>query len=282
MSLNIGELLQTDHGLEVVSDTSRLDVELLLCSVMGCERSYLFTWPDHQLSDREYQQFQGLLERRRKGEPVAYLTGRQGFWTLDLAVNASTLIPRPETELLVETALECLADRADSCRVADLGSGSGAIALAVATERPDWQLEGVDTIPEAVALARHNAERLRIDNVSFNQGSWCDGLGGELFDMIISNPPYIDAEDPHLAQGGVQFEPRSALVAQEEGLADIRVISEQARDWLNSSGFLLFEHGFAQGPAVADLLASLGYSEVRVLQDLAGLDRITLGRWSGY
>ncbi|RRJ83692.1 peptide chain release factor N(5)-glutamine methyltransferase [Aestuariirhabdus litorea] len=280
MKRTIAQWLETDHGLGAVSDTPRLDLELLLCRVLGKERSYLFTWPDAALDAAQQAALEGLLQRRLAGEPIAYITGQQGFWSLDLEVNSSTLIPRPETELLVEVALSLLADRAGSpCRVADLGSGSGAIALALACERPAWSLVGVDRVAEAVALANNNAERLRLPNACFVQGNWCSGLALPAFDLVVSNPPYIDAADPHLGQGDVRFEPRSALVAGQQGLADIRTISEQARDYLSPGGWLLFEHGFEQGAAVRELMQSLGYAEVATRQDLAGLDRVTLGRW---
>ncbi|WP_426416058.1 peptide chain release factor N(5)-glutamine methyltransferase [Aestuariirhabdus sp. LZHN29] len=278
----IAQLLESDHGLAAISDTARLDLELLLCSVLRCERSYLFTWPETRLNESQCAAFQTLLERRLNGEPVAYIIGQQGFWSLELEVDASTLIPRPETELLVEQALLLLQDRAAlPSRVADLGSGSGAIALALANERPAWQLLGVDRVAPAVALANRNAHRLQLTNARFVEGSWCGGLEGGPYDLIVSNPPYIDAEDPHLAQGDVRFEPRSALVAGQQGLADIRAIGEQARHWLRTGGWLLFEHGFAQGGAVRDLLSSLGYGEVGTQRDLAGLERVTRARWVG-
>ncbi|MCL6415197.1 peptide chain release factor N(5)-glutamine methyltransferase [Aestuariirhabdus sp. Z084] len=278
MSVTIAQLLTSDHGLERISDTARLDLELLLCAALECERSYLFTWPEKVLTVTQLEALDGFLARRREGEPVAHIIGKQGFWSLDLNVDASTLIPRPETELLVELALELLPNTA--CRVADLGTGSGAIALALASERPEWTLVGVDRIEAAVTLARHNAKRLDIDNVVFVQGSWCDALDGESFDMILSNPPYIDPKDPHLQRGDVRFEPRSALVAQESGLSDIRQISKQARQWLCPGGWLLFEHGFEQAAAVRDLMQALGYGDIETLQDLAGQDRVTRGRWA--
>jgi len=259
----------------IAGDSARLDTELLLCQVLGKPRSYLFTWPERELSAAQQAAFRALLARRVAGEPVAHLTGLREFWTLTLEVSADTLIPRPDTETLVEAALELLPD--GPCRVADLGTGTGAIALALASERPHWQLVATDRVAAAAELARRNRDRLGLHNVEVLTGSWCEPLSGR-FDMILSNPPYIDEADPHLAQGDVRFEPRSALVAGEAGLADIRLIAEQARACLKPGGRLLFEHGFEQGDAVRALLASLGYAEVNTLNDLGGRPRVTLGR----
>lgn len=258
------------------SDSPRLDIELLLCHLLGCERSYLFMRPEHVLSPEQAQAFEALLARRRAGEPVAHLTGRRGFWTLELEVSPATLIPRPDTESLVEQALALLPDGAH--RVADLGTGTGAIALALASERPGWLVVGSDRVADAVALAERNRARLGIGNVRFVRGSWCEPLHGQ-FTMIVSNPPYIDRDDPHLDEGDVRFEPRSALVADERGLADIRRIAEQARDCLAPGGWLLLEHGYDQGAAVRELLATAGYERIETTPDLGGRDRVTRGRW---
>nr|WP_026291562.1 peptide chain release factor N(5)-glutamine methyltransferase [Marinobacterium rhizophilum] len=275
MSLTIATALQCAPQL-VASDSPRLDLELLLCHVLECGRSYLFMHPERALSPQQAADFNALLQRRLAGEPVAHLTGRRGFWTLDLEVSADTLIPRPDTETLVEQALELLPNGA--YRVADLGTGTGAIALALASERSQWSLVGCDRVAGAVALAQRNAARLGLANVSFVQGSWFEPLQGR-FAMIVSNPPYIDPADPHLGQGDVRFEPRSALVADEAGLADIRRIAEGARSTLETGGWLLFEHGFDQGEAVRALLKGLGYCEVSTLPDLGGRDRVTRGRY---
>ncbi|GGC04425.1 release factor glutamine methyltransferase [Marinobacterium zhoushanense] len=257
------------------SDTARLDAELLLCHVLGKARSYLFTWPERELDPDQQAQFLALLQRRIAGEPVAHLTGVRDFWTLSLEVTPDTLIPRPDTETLVEAALARLADA--PYRVADLGTGTGAIALALASERPHWQVVATDRVAAAAALAARNRDRLGLDNVEVLTGSWCEPLSGQ-FDMILSNPPYIDAADPHLAQGDVRFEPRSALVAAASGLADIRHIAEEALAYLKPGGWLLFEHGYAQGEPVRALLTGLGYAEVETLNDLGGHERVTLGR----
>ena len=260
------------------SPTARLDAELLLAAVLGKPRSYLRTWPEHEPGAEQLAAFAALLERRRMGEPVAYLLGHQGFWSLDLEVAPHTLIPRPDTELLVETALQLAP--ATPQRVLDLGTGSGAIALALASERGGWQVIGVDRIAEAVALAERNRQRLKLGNAEFRQSSWFDGLAGERFDLILSNPPYIAADDRHLGEGDVRFEPLSALVAGVDGLDDIRQIIAQAPRHLQAGGWLLLEHGYEQAEAVRELLAAAGFTAVDSRRDLGGHQRISLGRWT--
>jgi release factor glutamine methyltransferase len=224
------------------------------------------------------ERYASFLERRRSGEPVAYILGHQGFWSLDLEVAPHTLIPRPDTELLVETALQLAP--ATPQRVLDLGTGSGAIALALASERGGWQVIGVDRIAEAVALAERNRQRLKLGNAEFRQSSWFDGLAGERFDLILSNPPYIAADDCHLGEGDVRFEPLSALVAGVDGLDDIRQIIAQAPRHLQAGGWLLLEHGYDQAEAVRELLAAAGFTAVDSRRDLGGHQRISLGRWT--
>lgn len=260
------------------SPTARLDAELLLAAVLGKPRSYLRTWPEHEPSAEQLAAFAALLERRRMGEPVAYILGHQGFWSLDLEVAPHTLIPRPDTELLVETALQLAP--ATPQRVLDLGTGSGAIALALASERGGWQVIGVDRIAEAVALAERNRQRLKLGNAEFRQSSWFDGLAGERFGLILSNPPYIAADDRHLGEGDVRFEPVSALVAGVDGLDDIRQIIAQAPRHLQAGGWLLLEHGYDQAEAVRELLAAAGFTAVDSRRDLGGHQRISLGRWT--
>ncbi len=260
------------------SPTARLDAELLLAAVLGKPRSYLRTWPEHEPGAEQLAAFAALLERRRMGEPVAYILGHQGFWSLDLEVAPHTLIPRPDTELLVETALQLAP--ATPQRVLDLGTGSGAIALALASERGGWQVIGVDRIAEAVALAERNRQRLKLGNAEFRQSSWFDGLAGERFGLILSNPPYIAADDRHLDEGDVRFEPLSALVAGVDGLDDIRQIIAQAPRHLQAGGWLLLEHGYEQAEAVRELLAAAGFTAVDSRRDLGGHQRISLGRWT--
>ena len=258
------------------SPTARLDAELLLAAALGKPRSYLHTWPEKIVSSEDALTFASYLQRRRGGEPVAYILGQQGFWKLDLEVAPHTLIPRPDTELLVEAALELLP--ATPTQVLDLGTGSGAIALALASERPAWKVTAVDRVLEAVALAERNRQRLHLNNVTVLNSHWFSALQGHTYNLIISNPPYIADNDPHLVAGDVRFEPASALVAGRDGLDDLRHIIKEAPKHLNTGGWLLLEHGYDQAAAVRDLLLSEGFDEVHSRIDLGGHERITLGR----
>lgn len=274
--MNISDALAVAGQLTESSDSPELDVELLLCHIIKKDRTFLFLHRDFQLTTAQQHSFDALIQRRLQGEPIAHLTGSRGFWTLDLDVNSTTLIPRPDTECLVEKALELIPHSV--ARVLDLGTGTGAIALALASECPAWKLVAVDRVEEAAALAEQNRRRLGLSNVTVLQGSWFDPVDG-LFDMIVSNPPYIDPLDPHLEQGDLRFEPVSALVATDNGLADIRQIATQARSFLVEGGKLLFEHGYDQTAAVQELLGELNYSEIDSAQDYGGNDRISWATW---
>jgi release factor glutamine methyltransferase len=254
----------------------RAEAELLLLHVLRKPRSWLFAHADDALDMDVQTSYQELLARREAGEPVAYLVGHRGFWTLDLEVTPATLIPRPETELLVELALQRLPS-GFSGQVADLGTGSGAIALAIARERPHAQVIATDASAAALEVARRNAQRHAIDNVSFVQGDWLAPLADQRFDLIASNPPYIEADDPHLARGDLRFEPASALASGHDGLDDIRRIVDGARRHLAPGGWLLFEHGWNQGDAARALLDAAGYAEVFTAPDLEQRDRVSGG-----
>ena len=258
------------------SPTARLDIELLLAAALGKSRSYLHTWPERIVPSEAAHAFADFMRRRQAGEPVAYILGQQGFWKLDLEVAAHTLIPRPETELLVEAALQLLPPR--SARVLDLGTGSGAIALALASECGAWQVTAVDRVADAVALAERNRVRLNLGNARVLESHWFSALQGERFDLIVSNPPYIASADPHLSAGDVRFEPASALVAGEDGLDDLRLIISQAPGHLQPGGWLLLEHGYDQAPVVRELLAQHDFEQIESRVDLGGHERITLGR----
>ena len=257
------------------SPSAKLDAEWLLAAALGKPESYLRTWPEREVPAECEARFAADLARRRRGEPVAYILGRQGFWSLELEVAPHTLIPRPDTELLVETALQLLPSTA--VEVLDLGTGTGAIALALAHERPTWRVIGVDRIAEAVDLAQRNAQRLRLDNAVFCESRWFSALAEQRFALIVSNPPYIPARDPHLHEGDVRFEPSSALVAGDDGLDDIRQIIASAPNHLLSEGWLLLEHGYDQAPAVRELLAESGFVDVQSRRDFGGHERISLG-----
>ena len=265
------------HAAQITSDTAQLDAELLLAFVLDKPRSYLYTWPDRTVEQAQAERYLTLLERRKQGEPVAYLLGRQGFWTLDLEVAEHTLIPRADTELLVEATLALGAADAP-LQVLDLGTGSGALALALASERSLWQVTGVDRIESAVALAQRNQQQLQLTNVQFLVSHWFSAIAGQRYDLIVSNPPYIADNDPHLQQGDVRFEPLSALVSGADGLDDIRLIITQAPSCLLADGWLLLEHGFDQAHAVRELLCQAGFVDVASQRDLSGHERISLGR----
>ncbi|MCW2485142.1 peptide chain release factor N(5)-glutamine methyltransferase [Candidatus Symbiopectobacterium sp. NZEC127] len=260
------------------SESPKRDAEILLEHVTGKGRTFLLAFGETLLDEAQLERLSALLARRINGEPVAYLTGEREFWSLPLAVSPATLIPRPDTECLVEQALQCMAPLS-APTVLDLGTGTGAIALALASERPDCQVTGVDVQPDAVALAQRNSAALHLSNVQFLHGSWFEPVATTRFSLIVSNPPYIDAEDIHLREGDVRFEPLSALVAAEGGLADLRWIIQQAPQYLKNNGWLLLEHGWQQGEPVRQLLLQRGFHQVATCRDYGGNERVTLGQW---
>lgn len=259
------------------SDSPRRDAEILLGFVTGRARTFLLAFNETRLTRQQQQQLEALLIRREQGEPVAYLVGEREFWSLPLSVSPTTLIPRPDSECLVALALERLPTA--HCHILDLGTGTGAIALALASERPDCKVTGVDVQPEVLALAQHNAQKLMISNVQFLQGNWFSSLASRHFALIASNPPYIDANDAHLMQGDVRFEPTRALVAAQQGLADLDAIVHQAPQHLQPQGWLLLEHGWQQGSNVRAMMLAAGFMSVATYRDYGNNERVTLGQW---
>lgn len=263
--------------LAVITDQSALEAEILLAHVLDKPRSYLRAFAEENLSEEAQQQFAQVLQRRLQREPIAYITGKKEFWSLDFIVTSDTLIPRPETELLVETILT-LFPKEESIKVADLGTGSGAIAIAIAHERPMWQITAVDVSENALQIARNNAQQFALNNVSFCHSNWCTALPATDFDVIVSNPPYIAETEWEAYAEGLAFEPTSALVSGTDGLDAIREISQAATEYLKPGGYLLMEHGFWQGEAVRQILLANGYKEVHSLLDLSGQERATMGQ----
>ncbi|UYZ85441.1 peptide chain release factor N(5)-glutamine methyltransferase [Entomomonas sp. E2T0] len=260
------------------SPTERLDLELLLAAALNKPTSYLHTWPEKLVDQQQLTLFNKYLQKRLQGEPIAYILGEQGFWSLDLQVGKQTLIPRPDTELLVETCLNHM-PKDKVLHILDLGTGTGAIALAIASELPLAQVVGVDFIEEAIQLAEKNRARLKLTNVEFMQSNWFSHLTAQQFNIIVSNPPYIASDDPHLIEGDVRFEPKTALISGKDGLDDIREIIQQAPDYLLENGWLFFEHGYQQAESVQRLLAERGFINISTFYDLGGNERVTGGQW---
>lgn len=267
----IGEAL----GLETA--TAQLEARLLLQRLLKCSHAWLIAHASEPVPLDVVQAFEALLQRRLNGEPIAYILGQREFYGLELQVTPATLIPRPDTEILVEAALEKIPLH-HACAVLDLGIGSGAIALALAKHRPRAQVTGVELSLSALAVATHNAQQLKLSNTHFLHGHWFSTLAGMQFDVIVSNPPYIAQADAHLERGDLRFEPRMALASGEEGLQDLRHIIAQAPKYLRSQGWLLLEHGHNQAVAVAQLLRQAGFRAVSHVPDLSGVLRVTMGR----
>ena len=264
------------ESLNPTSTTADLDAEVLLCYVLDKNRAYLKTWPEKTLSHEHLSQFEQLIKKRSQGTPIAYLTGKQEFWSLELAVNSDTLIPRPETELLVEYILEKFGDK-KTCDVIDLGTGSGAIALALASEKPQWKITATDVSDATLAIAIKNADNLNIKNITFIKSDWFTNITPHHFDIVVSNPPYIVEGDKHLTEGDVQFEPSAALSSGPQGLNAIERIADRSRAFLRQKGCLVLEHGYDQKILVKDCLCSAGYTPIHQLNDLAGNARLSAG-----
>jgi release factor glutamine methyltransferase len=277
---NVSELLKHSDQLQSTSDSPQLDCELLLCYVLDVDRTWLRTWPEKEVSKSLEAKFCALLEQRVQGQPIAYLVGSRGFWSMDLQVSEDTLIPRPETELLVELALGLKLPQ--NSHGLDLGTGTGAVVLALATERADMNFTAVDSQMGAVSLANKNCQNLGLANVAIFQSDWFNSvqLTDNYFDLIVSNPPYISANDPHLQQGDVRYEPNTALVSGVDGLDDLKKIIARSPCYLKPDGWLLLEHGFDQGPAIVRLMNNAGFQKVVTHKDYNQVDRVTLGQWA--
>ena len=273
------ELAQASHELAALSDIEpRLEAEILLAHVLNESRSHLMAWPEKAVPPQLHQHFRRLVAQRLDGEPIAYLTGRREFWSLELEVTSATLIPRPETELLVERALELIPANAQ-WEIADLGTGSGAIAAAIASERPRCNITATDVSQDALAIAEANFQRLKLKNVTALHGTWCAPLPKtQQFHLIVSNPPYVAEGNPYLQQGDLPREPQTALRSGPDGLDDIRRIIQQTPAHLCNPGWLLLEHGFDQGTEVQEQLLAAGFSDVQTHLDLAGHERLSEGR----
>lgn len=275
LALSIKNLLADAHLKLNNSSSARFDAEILMAHVLDSTRSFLYANPELELPNKRSDNFRKLVKQRAHGEPIAYLTGNSEFWSLPLKVSPAVLIPRPETERLVEAALEKIPPKAD-WRIADLGTGSGAIALALASERKKCDILATDISRAAIEVARENARRLEFKQVRFYQGHWNQPLKGK-FHLVVSNPPYINAGDSHLKQGDLRFEPRQALTPGTDGLSAIREISRLVQTMLFDGGWLMFEHGWEQGSASRAILKDVGYTNIETLHDLQGHERVTLG-----
>lgn len=274
----LAALLQAAIARLADTDSPRLDAEVLLAHVLGRNRAYLRTWPEREATPEQAQAFHALIERRATGEPIAYLIGEREFWSRNFRVRPGVLIPRPDTELLVELALKRIpTDR--PVNVIDLGTGSGIIAVTLAAERPLARVTATDTSPEALAIARKNAAQHEV-TIHFAAGDWFAAVAeDQRFDLVASNPPYIADHDPHLSQGDLRFEPSLALSSGPEGLDALSHIAETARERLTPGGWLLLEHGYDQAPALAECLTAWGYTDIAHHPDLQGHPRVTVARW---
>lgn len=278
---NIADILREEarhlsNTLVLDLTTSRIEVQCLLQHVLGVQRAYLLAHPEQTLNETQQRKFDTLLTSRLRGEPIAHLLGEREFFGLNLKVTPATLIPRPDTELIVELALDRIS-QVQPCRVLDMGTGSGAIALVIAKNKPNVEVVAVDASQAALSVAIENARRLNITNASFLQSDWFSALNSQRFDLIVSNPPYIASGDIHLSQGDLRFEPLSALASGVDGLDDIRRIISVAPHHLTSNGWLLLEHGYDQAESVRDLLTQRGFVEVFSANDIAAIERVTGG-----
>lgn len=274
--MTIGECLRWAKA-RLPADSAHLEAHLLLEHVSGLGRTTLYAWPERELEQVTIRQFQSLVQQRCEGTPIAYLLGQREFYGLTLRVDERVLIPRPETELLVDVALEHTLE--SQAKVLDLGTGSGAIALALASQRPDWSICATDQSDDALAVAKVNKENLGVQNVEFYRSDWFASIPPTRFDLIVSNPPYVEPDSEFLQQGDVRFEPINALVAPNHGLADLLAIIEAAPSYLKAGGFIWLEHGYQQAEQLRECLTELGYRGAVTHCDLQGLDRVTGAQW---
>lgn len=274
--MTITELLDWAKSQLPHADNAALEAQVLLAHALNCERVYLYSWPNKEVTEPQQQQFETFIARRIAKEPLAYILGYKEFWSLKLKVTPDTLIPRWDTELMVETTLAKLPND-KPLRILDLGTGCGAIACALASERPNWQIVASDVSAAALSVAQENANSHQLNNVQFIQSDWFANLAGQRFDAIVSNPPYIRETDLHLTQGDLPAEPKLALTAGPLGLESFKLILSQVKQYLNTNGLLAFEHGFDQGEAVRSLLEAFGLKEIETIRDHSGNERVTLG-----
>lgn len=277
--LSIQQLItQAAQRLATSSDSPVLDAEVLLCFVLKKPRSYLRAWCDSAVTKAQQTAFTNLVTQRQQGQPIAYLTGVREFWSREFLVSPAVLIPRPDTELLIELSLP-LVPTAAPYAILDLGTGSGIIAITLAAERPNAQIIATDISPLALQIAQQNANRYQLNNILFYQSDWFTHIPAQHFQLIISNPPYIAADDAHLQQGDLRFEPQNALIAADAGLSEVKTIVATAKHWLTANGQLLIEHGYNQADVIQDIFKAEGYAQVQTYQDLSGQARVTGGIW---
>lgn len=276
--MNIKQAMQqANRELADNSSSALFDAQVLLSHTLQCNSAHLIAWPEKELNEVQAADFQKLIEQRRQGLPVAHLTGQREFWSLNFFVNNSTLIPRPETETLVEFILETFGNK-KNLKLLDMGTGTGAIAIAIASEKPEWKIFASDVSSDAISLARKNSEHLKTDNTTFIESDWFKNINTVDFNIIISNPPYIANDDPHLKQGDVRFEPDSALTAGKSGMDDIEILCAQANSHLTKEGWLIVEHGYNQKQIVADCFTKNNFTNISQRLDLSGNTRMTAGK----
>lgn len=276
--MNIQQALnQANQILANSSPSPQLDAQVLLTHVLNCNTAHLAAWPEKELDEKQSERYLHLIDQRQQGVPVAHLTGQREFWSLNLAINNSTLIPRPETETLVEFILENYGDR-QQLKLLDMGTGTGAIAVAIASEKPGWEIFASDNSAAALALTEHNKEHHQVSNITLLHSDWFDNIVHNDFDIIVSNPPYIASDDPHLQQGDVRFEPQSALTSGITGMNDIEHLCANAKNYLTNNGCLIVEHGYNQKQLVAECFSRHDYTAIRQVEDLSGHSRMTAGK----